>query len=214
MSYDELYAVIRDGLYVYDAENPFDEYKHRKGLAEYLERAVYVCPECGFSTFHSEGNFVECKSCGLRAEYLPNMEFRGVNCDFPFRTVSDWYDYQYDFVNKIDTREHCEVPIWRDRSSLSEVVLYKKKLPISEEADVELYGDRIVVKTAEETFNFDFAGISAASVLGKNKLNIYYGDKVYQFKGDERFNALKFVNIYYRNKNIVEGVENGKFLGL
>ena len=59
-----------------------------------------------------------------------------------------------------------------------------------------------------------FEDISAVVVLGKNKLNIYYKDKVYQFKGSKRFNALKYVNIYYRNKNIAEGNENDTFLGL
>ena len=33
-------------------------------------------------------------------------------------------------------------------------------------------------------------------------------------KGDKRFNALKYVHIYHRNKNLTRGEENGKFLGL
>ena len=128
--------------------------------------------------------------------------------------MADWYDYQCDFVNKLDIRELCDAPIWRESASISEVIVYKKKRPISDVAEVELWGDRIVVRTPEEEFNFDFASVSAAAVLGRNKLNIYFGDKVYQLKGDERFNALKFVNLYYRNKNIVEGAENEVFLGL
>ena len=51
-------------------------------------------------------------------------------------------------------------------------------------------------------------------LISKNKLNIYYGDKVYQIKGSERFNALKYMNFYYRYKNLTEEVEDGKFLGL
>jgi len=49
--------------------------------------------------------------------------------------------------------------------------------------------------------------------LGKNKLNIYYGDKLYQLKGSKRFNALKYLHFYYRYKNIKED-NNDKFLGL
>ena len=37
---------------------------------------------------------------------------------------------------------------------------------------------------------------------------------VYQIKGNKRFNALKYVNICYRCKNILKGDENGEFLGL
>ena len=51
-------------------------------------------------------------------------------------------------------------------------------------------------------------------VLGRNKANIYIGDKVYQLKGDKRFNALKYVHIYYRYKNITKGNECEQFLGL
>ena len=60
--------------------------------------------------------------------------------------------------------------------------------------------------------NFD--DISVAAVLGKNKANIYWQDKIYQLKGNDRFNALKYVNFYYRFKNISRGDFDGKFLGL
>ena len=59
-----------------------------------------------------------------------------------------------------------------------------------------------------------FDEISSVAVLGRNKLNIYFGDKVYQTKGDKRFNALKYVNLYHRYKNVKEGNPNGEFLGL
>ena len=51
-------------------------------------------------------------------------------------------------------------------------------------------------------------------LISKNKLNIYHDKRVYQLKGSKRFNALKYVNIFYRYKNISKGEENGKFLGL
>jgi len=56
--------------------------------------------------------------------------------------------------------------------------------------------------------------VNAAACLGKNKLNIYHKKDVYQFKGDNRFNSLKYVNFFFRYKNIARGDENGKFLGL
>ena len=62
--------------------------------------------------------------------------------------------------------------------------------------------------------NLAFGDISAISVLGKNKLNIYYQGHVYQIKSNEHFNALKYVNIYYRYKNISKGESHDEFLGL
>ena len=41
-----------------------------------------------------------------------------------------------------------------------------------------------------------------------------YGLTVYQFKGSKRFNALKYVNIFYKYKNTIKENTNVKFLGL
>ena len=60
--------------------------------------------------------------------------------------------------------------------------------------------------------NFD--DVTAATCLGRNKLNIYHGKDVFQFKGDKRFNALKYVNICYRCKNILRGEPDDQFLGI
>ena len=94
---------------------------------------------------------------------------------------------------------------------MSEVILYDKKHPIKENVNIALYGDRIVIG---DILTCHFDDTSTVTVLGKNKANIYYNDKVYQLKGDKRFNALKYVHIFNRYKNIKEGNEDGKFLGL
>ena len=66
-----------------------------------------------------------------------------------------------------------------------------------------------------EKMTFDFDTVSAIAVLGKNKLNVYSGAKVYQIKGDKRFCALKYVNLCYRYKNIISEVNtDGCSLGI
>ena len=79
---------------------------------------------------------------------------------------------------------------------------------------IGLYGDRVEFSGLDEDMTLMFDDISAVSVLGRNKLNIYYGDKVYQLKGNKRFNALKYVNIYYHYVNIKDGKPEELFLGL
>jgi hypothetical protein len=81
-------------------------------------------------------------------------------------------------------------------------------------AQLSLYGDKIIIEADGETYNFDFEQLNAVTVLGKNKLNIYVNDKIYQIKGGKRFNALKYVNIFHRAFNIRKGIEDGKFLGI
>ena len=208
MSNEELFAAIEEGLYVNEAcAGP--QFHHKK-LAEYLERAVYVCPECGLSEFESRGDLVTCKKCGLQARYLPNKELEGVNKSFPFKFVNDWYEYQKDYVNRLDTREYTDKPLYEDRVQLRRVIVYKRKELICKDARLAIYGDRI--EAADMVMPFE--EISTVAVLGKNKLNIYHGKELYQVKSGKRFNALKYVNLFYRSRNLMRGDENGKFLGL
>ena len=207
-SNDELYQVIQKELYVNEAKVTTNYY-HRKN-AEYLERLLYVCPHCGLSIFESHGDKVACKTCNREYQYLATKELKGVGFDSQFRFVNDWYEYQKDFVNKLDINEYIDQPMYSEQASFSEVIVYKNKKMIRENAVVELYGDRVLI----DDNVFPFAEITAASVLGRNKLNIYYDKKVYQLKGNKRFNAIKYVHMYYRYKNVNKGEGNEQFLGL
>jgi 1-acyl-sn-glycerol-3-phosphate acyltransferase len=213
MTNEELFARIEEGLFV-DEATVEGEYHHKK-RAEYLERAIYVCPYCGLSKWESHGMTATCTTCNRSISYEPNKELRGIGFDFPFRFMADWYEYQKNFVNELDVMEYIHSPLFRDTASLSEVIVYKKKQPLRKEAQLALYGDRIVVdEGSKDELTFHFDDVNALAVLGRNKCNIYHNGKVYQVKSHKRFNALKYVNIYYRYKNIRKGDCDGKFLGL
>lgn len=207
-SNDELYHVIQKELHVNEAKVTTNYY-HRKN-AEYMERLFYVCPHCGLSIFESHGDKVACKTCNREYQYLATKELKGVGFDSQFRFINDWYEYQKDFVNKLDINEYIDRPMYSEQASFSEVIVYKNKKMIRKNAVVELYGDRVLI----DDNVFPFAEITAASVLGRNKLNIYYDKKVYQLKGSKRFNAIKYVHMYYRYKNVNKGEGNEQFLGL
>ena len=104
--------------------------------------------------------------------------------------------------------------MFKDEASLFEVILYDKKKLLQRNTEIRLCADRISFTLNGEVVDLPYEKISALAVLGKNKLNIYYEGKLYQLKGDERLNALKYVHLYYRAKNILKGEEDGKFLGL
>ncbi len=208
MTDEELFNLIYTELTV-DERDILNTYKGNKN-AEYLERAVYVCPYCGISKFESNKNTIKCLSCGRKIEYLNDKKLKGVNFDFPFNYVKEWYDYQVDFINKLNIENYFESPIFSDKVSLFNVELYKKKRLIKTNVNFIAYTNKFILN--EETLLFE--DISAISVLGKNKLNIYHKEKVYQIKSNKRFNALKYVNILYKYKNFIKGETNGKFLGL
>lgn len=210
MSDDELMETVRTELYV-DEARVDGEYRHKR-RAEYLERAIYVCPYHGLSRFESRGDLIECKVCGRRVRYTETKELFGVGFDFPYRFVSDWYDYQCDFINSLDPTA-MEGVIYTDTVSLYEEIPYKKKVLVAKGVELSLYGDAIRLGAGEE-MHFGFDETSALTVLGRNKLNVYRGGKIYQIKGGCRFCALKYLNIFHRYKNIRKGEENDKFLGL
>ena len=208
LSKQELMEVIERELYADEgkADAQFDS----DVRAEYLERAMYVCPWCGLSEFESRGNYIECKKCRRKVEYGKDKKLRGQGFDFPFEFVTGWYDYQEEFINRLDTGLYLDEPMYRDRAALYEVIVYRRKRRLKKDAELCLYGDRLVI----DGKSCPFADITGISVLGRNKLNIYMGEKLWQLKGGKRFNALKYVNIYYRSKNQGRGDKDGKFLGL
>ena len=204
----ELFDLIESSLAV-DEACVSGEFRHKKN-AEYLERAIYVCPFCGLSTFESHDDLITCQKCGRQIRHKPTKELEGVGFAFPHRFVADWYEAQKDFLNRTDLTALTESPIYRETVRLSRVHASRYKELLKKEATVCLYGDRITVDDAV----YPFAELGAVVVLGKNKLNLYTGSEILQLKGSKRFNALKYVNFFHRYKNMTQGEKHGQFLGL
>ena len=212
MTDEEFFEQIKEGLYVNEAVAD-GKFRHKR-CAEYLERAIYVCPECGLARLESQGDLITCKSCQRQVQYLPTKELRGVGFDFPFPFVSQWYDYQSQFINRLDVLQYTEQPLYTESVSLTEVIPCQKKILIADDATLSLYGDRLTLEYNGEQREYPFRQTAAVTVLGKNKLNLYYNNQIFQIQGNKRFNALKYVHIYHRHKNITEGEKHGEFLGL
>lgn len=217
---EELTELLRKELYVND--NDYGGVYKSKRSAEYLERMAYVCPDCGLSVFSSKGQKVTCLNCGTSAVYTENKTFESVDekRPFPFVTVDDWYEYQKRFVANLNLTDYIDKPAFTDMINLYEVKVYKRKKSVAKNAKLSLFGDRIECEYGEQKQIWRFKDVSALSVLGKNKANVYILDgenkkdeKIYQFKSNKSFNALKYVNFYYAYKNVI-GEDNVKFLGL
>ena len=145
---------------------------------------------------------------------LSRKELISESPEFSFPFVSDWYDYQKKFILGLDLSPYYERAMYVEKAELREVIPYTRKEVIAEEAQVSLFADRIVAEYGREKTEYRFDELSSLAVLGKNKLNIYLGKRIFQLKGDKRFNALKYVHIFYRYQQVKKGDENGEFLGL
>ena len=212
MSPSNFAALLERELTVDDTATPA-EYPHPKA-AEYLERVMYYCPECGLSKWESHGDTAQCLTCGKTVRYLPDLHLEGVHTPFPYATMAEWYDAQEAFINSLDLSPYNEAPAYIDTVCFSEVILYKNKKILDKNATLTLFGDRYEVETESGALVFPFAEISTVSVLGKNKLDFYTGDKVYQIKGDKRFNAVKYMHFYFRTTHVLKGDLYDQFLGL
>ena len=208
MTKEQLAGIIQQELFVDEGRNT-GEYPHPRN-AEFLERAMYVCPWCGLSTFESSGDIIRCTKCGRKIRHLPTKELEGIDEPFPPRFVADWYDWQNEYIANTDLSGMTETPVYEETVELRKVHVYKHKELLKQNAVVRLYGDRITLD--DQVFPFETLG--AVVVLGKNKINLYNGNDLLQLKGDKRFNALKYVNFFHKYKNRKSGDTNGKFLGL
>ena len=208
MSNEALNACIEQEL-SHDEAKVTGTFRHKKN-AEFLERAMYVCPWCGLSEFESHDDIVTCKKCGRSIRHLPTKELEGVDCRFPHRFVADWYEWQYAYINNLDTTLLTDAPLYTETVRLSLVHPCKNKELLKQEAALCLYGDRITIDGKV----YPFSELDAITLLGKNKLNIYVANDILQIKGSKRFNALKYVNFFHRWKNIQKGEPYDKFLGL
>lgn len=212
MPEEELFQLIAQELYVDDRDS--GELYHYEKSAQYLERVMYVCPHCGFAHFRSDGDTVRCLDCGMKARYLPDLTFESLEGNFPYRTVKDWYDAQNEFVRSCSEEELGNGVLYEDTVRFYEVILYKRKRKLSAAASLRLCADRIECEFGGSVTVMPFDEVKTVSVLGRNKLNIYTDDQIFQVKGDERFNAVKYANLFYRYENLQKGDAHGEFLGL
>lgn len=213
LSNEDLFDWIKQGLYV--DESVADACFRSGKRAEYLERAMYVCPFCGLTTFESHGNEITCNSCNRRVTYGEDKSLKGVGFDFPFPFVKQWYQHQEATVNALDVLAYSDKPIYTDKADLFEVIVYKNKKRLDRDVTVSLYGDKLVLTSKHgQVQTFPFSHVNAVTILGKNKINIYHEKRVYQLKGDKRFNGLKYVNIFQRYRNITKGDPDSRFLGM
>jgi len=154
MTEDEIYEVICRELYV-DAYQEQREHLHRytgKNLAEGIENALFVCPQCGgIGTLESKGNAFWCAAqkadgtdCGLKGEYTKHGFLKGEK--LPFDTVLDWSRWQKEYL-----REHAEMLEAQTQEAIAisdDLHIYEtmgdgERVTLSENGTAYLFGDRI-----------------------------------------------------------------------
>lgn len=211
LSKDEFIELIRREMYV--DEGVPGGYYPCSNAAEYMERAFYTCPSCGLTTWKSIGDLATCETCGGTIRYSAEKEIEEVNPfpeKFPYTGTSEWYRAQEDFVRKLDLAKYETEPMYTDDVQAFRVVPYRNKVLLARDAEMKLFGNRVEV--GGESWSYD--DIKGMSCMGHNKLNIIYKEDMYQIRGDKRFNALKYLHVFYHYEANKKGDNDDEFLGL
>lgn len=189
MSVEELCDIIKQGLDVVDADSG-ERYKSRK-RAEYIERALYLCPVCKkIGTISSKGARFSCSSCGTAAEYTPQLTI-----DPPFggfTKVYQWYDWERE---QLTPRMLAGEVLSDGGIRFIDSVKLKRKIFLDGDA-VSMDKEAITVTGKKGSYVYPLSDIDAMAAVGKKKFNFYYKGKIYQIKGHKRFCAVKYVHAF------------------
>ena len=151
----------------------------------------------------------------MMLRYNEYKQFEGINIDAPFKNVNEWYEYQKIKLFDMELMSYdTNYLFFEDKVKFIEVLFRKSKKIIDKNAIIKMYSNRIEVIYQEKKSQFLFDKISSSVVFGKNKHNFYVDKYILQFKGNHSFNAMKYVNLFYKYKIEKGDVKNDKFLGL
>lgn len=195
---DELLKIVVDNL----SQAPSSNLKYRsKNNAEYLERVLFICPEChSFESISSNKDMVYC-TCGLKLKYNENMTFSRENGPFSLKKVNDWMRFQKDYLKDYVVEDN-KVLLSDNNVDLILVAKGKQKEKI-DTGRLEMYSDHFSI-VGKETHIFNFKDISNVVNQGKHKVLFYIGENYYQFNGEPRFSSYKYYLMYNRIQNTLD----------
>ena len=208
LSDEEIYNIVKEELFVDDTT--IGRLFSGKRRAEFIERLLYICPDCGLAEFVSSGNEFKCTKCGKTYHYNEDLTLSGVGFESKFKYIKDWYDYQCDYINNFDFSSYGDKPVYITK----DIVLKENRVRVGKKkiysGDVEAYYDKFVFGDLE----FRFDDITACTNLGRCKVGFYIDGKKYQFiDKDKKYAGIKYMHLFYRYKNLKEG-NGSSYLGL
>lgn len=189
MSVAELFEIIKRELDVNDVASGESYFSPRR--AEYIERALYMCPKCGaIGTIRSHGANFGCTKCGAEAEYTEKLKIDPPICGYD--EVYGWFEWERkEIVRRVAAGE----TIADDGILFRESVKLKNKIKLGGDR-VEMNARELKISGGGTEYVYPLEDIDAITAVGKKKFNFYCNGKILQVKGDERFCAIKYVHAF------------------
>lgn len=194
LSNDEIYQRVVKELAVNDFDMQAIKPRRFRGkhYAEYIERAFFISPETNqIGTIYSDKDDIYDTSSKLhyRVNKYGLIDNLGDTKHFPNTIL--WYEHQVEVVDRLVDQGHSSALFEEEVSAFE--LLKRKQIPLSD-SKLTLYIDRFTFTLNGELQTWYYQDILPA-VQYSNTLIIYHKnlEKTYFFRGNERFNALKYV---------------------
>ncbi|MDR1093763.1 MAG: 1-acyl-sn-glycerol-3-phosphate acyltransferase [Clostridiales bacterium] len=218
MTAEQLDGVLRDALY-------YDAYEHQrrdpvlfkdKKRAEYIQRALFVCPDCrGTGTIASENERFHCTDCGMEMEYGEDGFLIPIKASHAFTTVLEWDRWQIGHIKQKDfSALPAGEPVLRDKgATLYDNSREGRRAKILKGGMVSLYKDRLVLeghgkRGRPPLVEFALADMASATVEGMAKVGFYLRDgRAFMFKLPPDVSPYKYVVHIYKLQSELEQKE-------
>lgn len=207
MTDDELYNAVIETIGGNGLDYIGDNQYKGKYCAEYLERTLYVCPDCKeIGTMMSHKNSFSCAKCGYKAIYKPNLHFELIKGKNFMDTVNDWYNYCIDVLKEKDLEKEFDTEeiIFKDNFEylktdqlIKEDKGYNVKQEILfNEGSIKLFKDRFEIESSDGNNKITLP-LSSSKVIfhGKKNLVIYNDELTYSIHGFDRFCGMKYLHL-------------------
>ena len=193
LSDDELYDIILNAISVNHYEMLEGELYKSNKKAEYLERVLFMCPDCGSTNqMESHGNDLVCRKCGYKVSYKEDLHLELKQGKKELTTTLDWINYEKEELKNISK----EGIIFSDDVKKVKVEsISERKEKKYKKGHIELLKDKIIVKYADRIIECDLMK-DTMIYHGKKRLVIYHDELVYNLVGYDRFCGIKYM--YYQ----------------
>ncbi|NLU52010.1 MAG: 1-acyl-sn-glycerol-3-phosphate acyltransferase [Clostridiaceae bacterium] len=209
MTAEEINEAIKRDLYVNAYEDQLKNPVAYKGkrLAEHLETALYICPNCnGISTLKSNDNRFYC-TCGLDLRYTPYGFLESLTQNPPpFKHVLGWSRWQRGKIAEI-ANEYIngskDGPVISDSGQSLWKIDKANKSKLIAKGTSELYRDKLVFKGEDGTsYTFVFSKLHDMAIYSHAILIFSTTDREsFEIKSDHPRSAVKYLDLYKIFKN-------------
>lgn len=181
--------------------------------AEYLERVLFLCPDCNSNGFfYSEGNTIYCKKCGYTLEYRENLSFKLIKGSFFMKNVKEFYDYQTNYMQNCSEEGIKKMlPLTSQHEIFGQELRGKQNIIHMKNASVCMTFHEFTVSDGKKIRTFLLDEIEGFAIHGRNTLLFFTKDAYFFLKGEKRRNAVQFLYFFYTIKRITGRNEDGFF---